>query len=155
MGDRTYVQLKLLRTHVEKAHPFLEDYGITEENVYNDPEDSQTVVFGFEKVNYGELPFLPDLEKLGIPFDSVWGSGDEYSEGYQYNRYDAQGEQVAVVLYDEDLSVPIMELETVLHDYNALADLVRERIKGIQVIPWDNQERNSKLFLTKQLINPE
>lgn len=155
MGDRTYVTLTVRRADKDRVLQICDTADYAPETPDQDPNDVNFVHMGFEDVNYGELPFLPALEKAGIPFESSWASGDEYGEGTSYCRYNDEGDHVPYVLYEENYLVPIHELMKRLHDYNSLAEFIREKDQGLQIIPWDNQERNAKLFLTKQLINPE
>lgn len=154
MGDRTYVTLTVRRADKERVLQICQIAQYEPESPDQAPNNPQFVWMGFEDVNYGELPFLDTLEQAGIPYDSSWASGDGYGEGTAFCRYDDEGNHVPVELYEADFTVHLDELASRLHDYNALADFIRRSKHGLYVIPWTNQERNAKLFLTKQLINP-
>lgn len=155
MGDRTYVTLSVRRTDKERTLQICEQANCSPTEHEEFPESLDFVHMGFEDVNYGELPFLKELVKAGIPFDSSWASGNAYEEGCEYSRYDDFGNHITKQICESDEAIQMHLLESHLQDYNALADLIKERAKALHVLPWDNQEHNVKLFLTKQLINPE
>jgi hypothetical protein len=89
MGDRTNVELSIIAVHHEQAKAIWETYDTCAEVTTQDEEIS---IILFEEVNYGELPFLNKLEEAGIPYDSDWGSGCEYSAGCRSFRIDENGE---------------------------------------------------------------
>ncbi|MCD1628494.1 hypothetical protein [Marinobacter shengliensis] len=155
MGDRTYVTLTVRRVDKERTLQICKEANYEPNELNQLPGSSPLQNMGFEEVNYGELPFLRDLVKAGIPFDSSWASGDEYGEGCEYSRYDDFGNHNNKKIFESDEAIQVHLLEAHLQDYNALADLIKEKVKALYVLPWDNQEHNAKLFLTKQLINPE
>jgi hypothetical protein len=88
MGDRTYVELAVIAVHHEQAKAIWEKYDSHAEVTTQDEEIS---IIGFQEVNYGDLPFLNELEEAGIPYDSEWGSGCEYPAGCRSFRIDENG----------------------------------------------------------------
>ena len=89
MGDRTHVELSVNAVHHKQAKAIWETYDPYAKVTTKDEEIS--IIF-FDEVNYGDLPFLNDLEEAGIPYDSDWGSGCEYSAGCRSFRIDENGE---------------------------------------------------------------
>ena len=152
MGDRTYVTLTVRRADKKRVLQICEEAGYEPNEPDQSPEITAFVNMGFEEVNYGMLPFLDELEKAGIPFDSNWAAGCEYTEGTRYGRYNSAGELVFAELYEEDFAIWIDDLMRVIHDYTELTSLIRERYACVQTPSWDEQEHNAKLFQTKQLI---
>lgn len=152
MGDRTYVTLTVRRADKERTLQICEQASYTPCDEDQGSEDPNFVDMGFDDVNYGTLPFLEESEKAGIPYDSHWERGDEYGPGTKYGRYTDQGELYPVELYESNFLIDIADLADRLHDYNELATFIRKKKAGLEVIDWDNQEHNAKLFRTKQLI---
>jgi hypothetical protein len=147
MGDRTSVDLTILKVHQAKFEA-LKDRDEHE----TQHEDDQFISYMFWEVNYGNLPFLDELIKLGIPFTSHWESGSEYGPGNEHVRFTPDGEIQRIEIADEYLNPDLDELLKRLDDHRALKDYILDHRDRITPIPWDSQEEYAKVYLTKQLI---
>lgn len=95
MGDRTSVELSIIAEHHDQAKEIWESYDPRAEV---STEDDEVFIILFEDVNYGELPFLSELEEANIPYDADWGAGCEYAAGSQSIRIDEKGEHFLTVV---------------------------------------------------------
>ena len=150
MGDRTTVNLYVLRSQAQRAQKLFSKDFESEEQVMLD--GSYLFSWSFEEVNYGELPFLSELTAAGIAFDSAWDNGDEYSSGYASCRFSSEGELVQKDLYDNEDSIPLFVLTRLLNDPETLRQKILDTIQERTVLPWDHQEEFGKLYRMKQLI---
>jgi hypothetical protein len=148
MGDRTSVDLTILKAHQAKFEAFMKNQD-TYESSY---EDSDFVTYSFWEVNYGNLDFLADLIKLGIPFTSHWESGSEYGPGNQHLRFTPDGELQEIEVSDEYLNPDLSELIKRIDNYRDLKEYILYHRDRITPLPWDSQEEYAKIYLTKQLI---
>lgn len=147
MGDRTSVDLTILKVHQAKFEA-LKDRDEHE----TQHEDDQFISYMFWEVNYGNLPFLDELIKAGIPFTSHWESGSEYGPGNEHVRFTPEGEIQRIEISDEYLNPDLDELIKRLDDHRALKDYILDHRDRITPLPWDSQEEYAKVYLTKQLI---
>lgn len=149
MGDRTTVHLVILRKDAHLIEDLIsENYG--EEDGFN--ADPLLIQYRFDEVNYGDLPFLPTLLSMGIPYDSDWGRGDEYGEGTESLRLDLEGKPIEKAHYAEDAGIPVSALLPFIDSPTELRNLILTRKEELSVLPWDDQEANAKLYRMRSLI---
>ena len=149
MGDRTTVELTVMKSHFPQVKALLDDfyYSYTTEN-----ESFVTTIF--YNVNYGNLMVLPFLIVNGIAYNSYWEKGDEYTSGTEYGRFLEDGTAIVKTIYDNEMDMPMNKLLEVIDDYEALKAAIRKREEELIVLPFDNQEAWGKIYLTKKLIGP-
>ena len=109
----------------------------------------------FYEVNYGNLSFTDELIAAGIPFNSDWERGNGYGPGCNSLRFTDDGVAECKEIYDSERSLDIFDLLQKLDNYQELKEFIELSAKHIAVLPWDNQERNAKLYLTRKLIEPK
>lgn len=149
MGDRTTVVLTVLAGHQEEA---IELIGTEPQEEYPHDGTGELVDLTYYEVNYGNLPNLYKLSETGIPFNSRWGNGCEYTEGETICRYDSEGEPKVIDLYDNEHNPPLQSLISLIDDPKALREFILEHVARITPIPWDNQLEYSNLHRAKKLI---
>ena len=147
MSDRSYVTLQILAVHKEQAEKLFDGENAEEEYSQDDLH-----CFGFSEMQGGNLDFLAELVKVGIPYDNIWDAGIEYGSGATYCRFTAEGEIVIKTIFDIELNPDIDTLLAVIDDPLALRQSILDHQEKISVLSWDNQEEYSKRFKTKQLI---
>lgn len=163
MGDRTDVTLTVHRSNFEKLcstawfdqpdHTVDMDHPLFNVRTHNlQPSGSDRVHLQYEEVNHGDLDFLGQLQESGIPYDSCWNYGDNYSSGTEYLRFDANGNALITVVYEEDENPPLTDLMDRLNNPKALVAFIREYHDKVTPLPWDHQLENAKVFLTRQLL---
>lgn len=145
MGDRTNVTLTILTTHVNAAEKIIDDY----KQKYN---CDLTTEYEFTEINYGTLEFIDSLIEAGIPFISRWADGDEYGSGKSICRFDDKGEIQLIETHDADKNPDIAMLMAIIDKPIELRQYIVNHSINVTNLPWDNQETNSKIYLTKQLI---
>lgn len=151
MGDRTWVRLTVLTSQVEKVLEIADD---PEEDFEEDFEDG-TSTCQYNEVNYGNLAFLEELQKAGIPYDSNWGAGHEYTEGVEHCRYTPEGGIQTKDVYDNELNPDIHKLLEILDDHEKLKGYIVKHHEETTPLPWDNQEEYGKRYLAAKLIAPK
>ena len=154
MSDRTTVDLYVLKIHKEYIRELYANYNPYEEQFFN-PNKELVAQFSFDEVNYGELHDLDLLEDNGIPYTVDWGIGDEFSQGSRSLRFDDKGSKIKSIYYAEELRIPFLELVNILRCSDPLT-IIKDKVDEMQSIstplPWEDQEENSKLYLTRKLI---
>lgn len=151
MGDRTNVSLRVLKEHLSTVESIYKSRGW---NAYQEVSGDAHVDFDSKGVNYGQLPFLPDLVRAGIAFDSRWDSGDTYSSGTEYSRFTEVGAVKRLSIYDNEINPDIEVIRALLDKPDELVTFLKQHIDSKLVMPWDNQLEFAKLYLTLQLIQP-
>lgn len=149
MGDPTTVCLLVLNSQSIEAQKHF-----TYETSGDDLGDI-TTEFIFEEVNYGDLPFLEALRKAGIAYDSYWSRGDDYGPGTESLRFDAEGKPFTSTLYESAINPELSDLMALIDKPDELRTFLLEHQADVADRPWDNQEEYGKLYLAKQLINPD
>ena len=154
MSDRTTVDLYVLKIHEEFVRELYANYDPYEELFFN-PNKEIIAQFSFGDINYGELHDLEILEDKGIPYTVDWGNGDEYSRGSSSLRFDDNGNKIKDSYFIEELSIPYLELAKILKSNKPLT-VIKEKVDEMQRIsnplPWEDQEENAKIYLTRKLI---
>ena len=154
MSDSTTVDLYVLKIHEEITYELYADDKPYQEQFFNSNGDLFTQ-FTFDEVNYGELHDLEILEEQGIPYTVDWGNGNEYSQGSSSLRFDDNGNKIKDSYYIEELSIPYLELVKILKGKKPLT-VIKEKVNEMQRIstplPWEDQEENSKIYLTRKII---
>lgn len=154
MSDSTSVDLYVLKIHEEFIRELYSDYDPYQEQYFN-PNDELIVQFSFEEVNYGELHDLDILEEKGISYTVDWGVGDEFCQGSKSLRFDAKGNKVKSIYYEDEMNIPYLELVKILKSNKPLTT-IKERVNKMQriitTLPWEDQEQNSKIYLTRKLL---
>jgi hypothetical protein len=145
MGDRTKVVLTMPTVHVTTAKKLLKDSDY-EINL------GQLTEIEFSEVNWGTLPFLSELRKAGIPYNSHWDNGCEYTAGEEMCRFTSEGEIELLEVYDESKNPDLDTLIGYIDNPNLLRSYILNYKDSVSSLPWDNQEAYSKIYLTKQLI---
>ena len=161
MGDRTYVSLYIPTELVEQAMPIIEESAGTPCDEGDRPD--QVTFLGFEECNYGTLGCEEELIAAGIPYTKRWAAGCAYTAGEGHVRFTAEGSLIRLEVYDENLGVPLDELEKALERAEegdpiseALAALGRverlvARYKADTVpLPWDNQAEYGRRYLERK-----
>lgn len=154
MRDVTSVDLYVLKIHEEYIRELYANYNPYEEQFFI-PNGALVAQFSFDEVNYGELHDLDVLEEQGIPYTVDWGTGNDFSQGSQSLRFDDKGNKIKITYYEEDLSIPYLELVKILKGKKPLT-VIKEKVNEMQRIstplPWEDQEQNSKIYRTRKLI---
>lgn len=154
MSDSTSVDLYVLKIHEEYIRELYANYNPYEGHFFN-PNDDLVTQFSFDEVNYGELYDLDILEEKGISYTVDWGTGYEVSQGSTSLRFDDEGNKVKSTYYEEELSIHYLELVKILKSNKPLTT-IKERVNEMQRIstplPWEDQEENSKIYLTRKLL---
>lgn len=155
MGDRTSVSLMILKEDKEK---FESNAKAIDADDYdsNAPwhEDEKFVYYQYYEVNYGNLPFIDDLIRLGIPHDTEWDSGSEYGPGSSYARFTKDGEVQHLEVSNEHRNPSLTGLIERLDDHEALKQFILDHKEQTVPLPLDEQQLiNAKVYLTKQLIS--
>lgn len=147
MGDRTYVELFVLKEHAEEVKHYFGGF-----HYCNLDTRGECAVFGFEEVNYGKLGFLDKLENAGIAYDSNWSNGDEYGSGSRQCRFLPKGRMKTREVYDDDINPPIRELLNRIDDHAQLRRYILEHHERYQDWPWVDQIALGKLYKAYRLI---
>ena len=147
MGDRTSVNLEILNVHVEAFKEIDTDYDETCPGAFD------TTCFHYYEVNYGELDFLDELEKKGIPYDSQWGSGGSYSSGTVYCRFTPEGECEIKEVYDDCINPELDKCLSLINSPDELIKYILDFKKEITPLSWENQAEYGKRYLAKKLIS--
>ena len=159
MGDKTTVDLDVPALHKSVVSKFLIPFLFP--TVNTTPMDHGVIRFTIDEVNYGDLPFLEELQKLGIAFHQYWESGSEYTAGERSLRFTEEGVAIHRSFFQSDIAD---QVEDALAKYDPqLSDqelgaqfrLLCESIKAqTETLPWDYQVEYGKLYRTRQLIDP-
>ena len=154
MSDSTTVDLYVLKIHEEFVRELYANYNPCEDLFFNH-NDEIVAQFSFDEVNYGELYDLDILEEKGISYTVDWGMGYEVSRGSMSLRFDDNGNKIKDSYYIEELSIPYLELVKILKSNKPLTT-IKERVNEMQristTLPWEDQEENSKIYLTRKLL---
>lgn len=153
MGDRTHVELLILKEHEEKAKGIIHDYDEKLDMSFAD--GSLFVNYVYYEVNYGKLDFLYKLQENGIAYDQNWNDGDEYTAGVEYCRFTSEGDIIIKEVYDSDHSINVNKLVSIIHDHTALIDLIQKQQKHIETPSWDNQVEYGKKHQMRRLLTPD
>mgnify|MGYP000282334505 CR=1 FL=1 len=148
MGDRTYVELFVLLEHTDKARKIA--------STYRDPDEETAegiyTRFAFDEVSYGKLPFLDALVFEGIPYESNYAAGGDFTEGTDSCKFTENGEAIIKEISKEEYSISIHKLYELLPSPAALGKFISERYEYVIVLPWANQLEYSKRYLARKLI---
>lgn len=150
MGDRTYVRLTVLESRADEAETIVKTY---DQHADREEADGGVVVFSFEEVNYGELPFLPQLQALGIAYDSEWDKGDNYGAGGDYCRFYEDGSVSIQTQYEgDDTHMPLHLLKPYLNHPEMLKTEIERYMESCKVPGWENQEEYGRRYQTTLLL---
>lgn len=149
MSASTTVRLVVLTTQAKAAEGFFR-YKPDEDNSFDDQSE-----YTFYEVNYGNLPFLKNLEKAGIAYDSSWSNGNDYGPGTESLRFNAEGKPIISTLYDDGINPPLYALMALIDKPDELRSYLVLHQEKVADRPWDNQEEYGKVYMAKQLINPK
>lgn len=158
MSDTTSVQLMFPQEFLDAVTGIYkaENYEPTEST---SPDTTGMIVFCFDEVNHGYLPHLDKLTELGIPFDSEWGSGDDFRPGCLHNRYTHEGFQNLFVWREDQELIHPDAIKKILaagggipQKLLAFQQLVDPYNKLCEYIKWDNQIQYGKLYRMNQLL---
>lgn len=147
MGDRTSVILSVPEQFKEIIEE-LDSHDHDWEGANN------THCFQYYEVNYGELDFLKELEARGIPYNSDWDAGSEYTAGSKYCRFTPEGSIDIKGVYDNDRNPSIDKLMGLIESPEKLIEFIQIHHEKISALPWDNQVEYGKLYLARKLIEP-
>ncbi len=164
MGDRTSVQVTVLKEHsntVLKEHSNI----VEKFNIYwVDEEKRITVIFQLDDVNYGEVLALTELREQGIAYNFHWDSGDEYTAGTEYCRFNKNGEILIKQVDDDQIGKLCADnIAEILNSKSLMLD--SQKIYAIQKYlkdaqdhwtepSWDSQVDYGKMYKTIKLISP-
>lgn len=153
MGDRTTVQLSVLREHKEVVSQiYINSIG---DVISGDHEDDAYFSFNVYDVHGGELDSLDELVALGIAYDSEWDQGNDYGPGGEYLRFTPEGGLIIQSIYDSEKSISVDYLSPHINDLAALQKIIQENVDRIAVLSWDNQTEYGKIYQTRKLIAPK
>lgn len=146
MGDRTWVEIVVLKESLPQVKELLDDEGeITE-------KDELATIYFYE-VNNGCLAIQDELTEAGIPYNYEWGMGDNYEGGQKYIRFTPEGELVHIEYYDPEINPPLEKLLKLLNTPVELAQYIQQYVEDNTPLPWDNQVEYGKRYRTLQLLN--
>ena len=151
MGDRTLVQLTILKNQSEQAKSFF-THPPDEEDTSCGSGEIEHSFFTFYEVNYGELDFLELLHEAGIAYDSSWNAGGEYGPGTSSARYTPEGDLILKHISDEQINPDLGTLMTLIDDPLGLRNFILTHKDRLTALPWDDQIKYGKLYLTRKLI---
>lgn len=153
MFDRTYVTLYILKEHLVRVREILECHGVLHDALFHNMGVSPiTAAFEFEDVNYGDLPFLDELQQEGIAYISYWEAGDKYGASKQVLRFTPEGEAIVKKLYDSEENPPLYELMEHLNNPDKLIKFIKDHHSTRQILPWDNQVEYGKKYRLMRTI---
>lgn len=154
MGDRTTVFLYIPESFEKQAERIIHP-NYSSKELCSFAVEVPLTCYEFSEVNYGDLFFLERLAQAGIPYSSEWARGSEYGSGQYSCRFDDEGCPVLKTIYENEKGLPVAELYEAINDTEKLQKMIMAAHEYLEIIPWGTQERNSKLYLTKQLIGIE
>lgn len=149
MGDRTYVVLTVPLAHKQEVLQICKNYSSPSEQ---EEIGTEIVQLHFEEVNYGELPFLEELQHRGIAYDSEWEDGGSYTKGGSYLRFTEQGKAVHKEIYDNCRNPDLNTLLQVVDDPVALRAAVLAHLEFVKVMDWTDQVERGKTYQVMQLL---
>ena len=147
MGDRTWVEIVVLKESLDQV-----------KEIFNDFYDIKIVKgdfvssLYFEEVNNGCIEEQDELTEKGIPYNYMWGNGDNYEAGSKYIRFTLEGEVKHIEYYKSELNPPIEKLLELVDQPEKLAQYVRQYSAEKTPLPWNNQVEYGKIYRTQQLI---
>ena len=150
MGDRTNVNLTVLKQHVEEAIALIEpEEG---EPIYQESFDEETVTINYEEVNYGTIEVLQEFARIGIPYSCQSGSGSDYDETEKHLRFLEDGTPVCIDFSKEWPENTILEcLEAIKGQANP-EQALRNLLNQNQEPSWENQLKYSNVARALNLI---
>ena len=150
MGDRTNVNLTVLKQHVEEAIALIEpEEG---EPIYQESFDEETVTINYEEVNYGTIEVLQEFARIGIPYSCQSGSGSDYDETEKHLRFLEDGTPVCIDFSKEWPENTIFEcLEAIKGQANP-EQALRNLLNQNQEPSWENQLKYSNVARALNLI---
>jgi hypothetical protein len=157
MGDRVAVILIVNQEHSAEVDELLPDW--SEKYRVHDK-----IEYLFNEVNYGELPHMGTLVKLGIAYDVYWDRGCEFEEGSSHARFTPSGNLIRKTLYASDSTIDICKLYTVNKEassvspeyaHKVISELLQGRYDRLQILPWDNQVEYGKKHRLLNLIGAD
>ena len=161
MGDRTDVKLVVPALCQSAVVQILRD---ADEEVFHGDFDrsipgTELIEYYFDSVNYGELDFLDALQDAGIPFDSIWGNGDEYTSGKDSCRFDAADRPLRLSCYDDQINPDLEALMGILSMrtdrdtiLNSLSLFIHNHARKVKPLSWDSQKEYIRMWATRRLI---
>lgn len=136
MGDRTYVQLSLPKSCLEKAKKIVPDIEGQTAEEWRSPHDDENgvemICFHYEEVNYANLEFEGLLQENKIPYDKEWEDGGDYKAGEETFRVDQNGNGI------------LKEFESATFDMIPCAVVEDAAKKGIDAVNEMLAEHNRK-----------
>lgn len=148
--DTSNVVLTVLTSQKQAAEALFDSPGDDVWEGTNPP----TTEYQFYDVAEGNLYFLPALVAAGISYESAWESGQEYGAGTEILRFTKEGEAVGKTNYVYDLNPDIGQLMELIDKPEELRQFIVNHQEEHATLPWENQEENGKIFLTRKLIDP-
>lgn len=147
MGDRTWVEIVVLKESLDQVKEIFSDF-------YNIDivEEDYMACLHFDEVNNGHIEEQDDLTEKGIPYNYEWGKGDNYNAGYKYIRFTPEGEVIHIEHYDTEVNPPLEKLTELLDEPEELAEFIRKFVKERTPLPWDNQVEYGKIYRARQLL---
>lgn len=130
MGDRTWASITypawaeplLAAAQYPERGDFSDFWGDERQLAYDGSWDvdrerwSNTTQLGESECNYGNHPQADVCRELGIPFDTRWDNGGEYSAGEGFARVGANGQLEEHEYYHEAAFSEIARLVYLLHE---------------------------------------
>lgn len=150
MGDRTCVTLTVLNEDRVRAAAFFGNF----EPEHSMSDNTHTHI-SFYEVNYGDLPFLDELQENGIAFDSHWDPGSEFGSGTEYCRFLADGSVWRTPVMDEEINPKLSLCMELIDRLEELKNFIVEHYDKVTPPSWEHQIEYGKLYQARQLINPD
>lgn len=149
MGDRTSVFLEFNKEHIEFVKKL---YDLDENDITHTTSNISTAGAYFTDVNYGELWDLHELEDQGIAYSSNWDRGDNYDPGAEHLRFGSNGLSHKKTIYESDHLMAVSYLLSLIDDPVMLVEQIKKVAGELELISFDDQVKNGKLYLARRLI---
>ena len=147
MGDRTWVEITVLKESLDQVKEIFSDFYDIEI-----VEGDYLASLHFDEVNNGCVEEQKDLTEKGIPYDYEWGPGNAYYSGTKYIRFTPEGNLQPIEYYDNERNPPLEKLLKLVSEPKELAEYVQKYANEITPLPWGNQVEYGKIYRTRRLI---
>lgn len=152
MSDAVRVTLTLHNSHskhVEELISHSESYQFVDKT---DILEDSTSLFTFDKVVFGSLPFLEDLIRIGIAFDTEWNVGINFSAGSLHCRFDANGKTHLKKISESMTHIRYDLLKTLSKNPEELLRFIDKKYEQLKVPDWNNQIEYGKIHAAMRLV---
>ncbi len=148
MGDRTWVEIIVLKESLDQVKEVLSDFLDLEI-----AEGDYLASLYFYEINNGCVEEHVQLTERGIPYNYEWGPGDNYYPGTKYIRFTPEGNLQHIEYYDNEVNPPLEKLLELVSKPKELVEYVQQYANERTPLPWDNQVEYGKIYRTRRLIH--